>query len=102
MMAEKACLYLGSKCNMTTFSLYNRFIGGRHMGRALYGMPTLIECDSLNQAIELCKELKLDFIEINMNLPQYQKNNIDINMMKNCILNDNIFFRSCYLFLSNL
>ena len=32
------------------------------------------------QAIELCKELKLDFIEINMNLPQYQKNNIDINM----------------------
>ena len=44
------------------------------------------------QAIELCKELKLDFIEINMNLPQYQKNNIDINMMKNCILNDNIFF----------
>ena len=55
-------------------------------------MPTLIECDSLDETIKLCKELKLDFIEINMNLPQYQKNNIDINMMKSCILNDNIFF----------
>ena len=62
------------------------------MGRVLYGMPTLIECDSLDETIKLCKELKLDFIEINMNLPQYQKNNIDINMMKSCILNDNIFF----------
>ena len=40
------------------------------MGRVLYGMPTLIECDSLDETIKLCKELKLDFIEINMNLPQ--------------------------------
>ena len=42
------------------------------MGRVLYGMPTLIECDSLDETIKLCNELKLDFIEINMNLPQYQ------------------------------
>ena len=62
------------------------------MSRILYGMSTLIECDSLDKTIKLCKELKLDFIEINMNLPQYQKNNIDINMMKRHILNDNIFF----------
>lgn len=62
------------------------------MGRVLYGMPTLIECDSLEKTIKLCKELKLDFIEINMNLPQYQKRNMNINIMKNCILNDNIFF----------
>ena len=62
------------------------------MSRILYGMSTLIECDSLEKTIKLCKELKLDFIEINMNLPQYQKNNIDINMMKRHILNDNIFF----------
>lgn len=62
------------------------------MDRVLYGMPTLIECDSLDKTIKLCKELKLDFIEINMNLPQYQKNTIDISKMKSCILNDNIFF----------
>ena len=35
------------------------------MGRVLYGMPTLIECGSLNKTIKLCKELRLDFIEIN-------------------------------------
>lgn len=62
------------------------------MDRVLYGMPTLIECDSLDETIDLCKELRLDFIEINMNLPQYQKNNIDIKRMKSCIYNDNIFF----------
>jgi hypothetical protein len=49
------------------------------MDRVLYDMPTLIECNSLDESIDLCKELKLDFIEININLPQYQKNNIDIN-----------------------
>ena len=62
------------------------------MDRVLYGMPTLIECNSLDESIDLCKELELDFLEINMNLPQYQKHNIDINRMKSCINNDNIFF----------
>lgn len=62
------------------------------MSRLLYGMPTLIECSSLDESINLCKELKLDFIEINMNMPQYQKENIDIDKMKSCIDNDGIFF----------
>lgn len=62
------------------------------MENILYGMPTLIECNSLDESINLCKELELDFIEINMNLPQYQKHNMDINRMKSCIDKDNIFF----------
>jgi sugar phosphate isomerase/epimerase len=33
------------------------------------GMPTLIEFDSLEENLELCKELDLDFIELNMNVP---------------------------------
>jgi sugar phosphate isomerase/epimerase len=37
-----------------------------------YGMPTLIEIDSLEDTIKLCKELDLSFLELNMNLPQYQ------------------------------
>ena len=37
-----------------------------------YGMPTLIETDSLEETVSLCKELDLSFIELNMNLPQYQ------------------------------
>jgi sugar phosphate isomerase/epimerase len=37
-----------------------------------FGMPTLIENKNLEDTAMLCKELGLDFIELNMNLPQYQ------------------------------
>ena len=37
-----------------------------------YGMPTLIENTTLNDNISLCRELKLSFIELNMNFPEYQ------------------------------
>lgn len=37
-----------------------------------FGMPTLIENKNLEETVMLCKELRLDFIELNMNLPQYQ------------------------------
>ena len=43
-----------------------------------FGMPTLIEHDSLEESARLCKELDLQFIELNMNLPQYQLHTIDI------------------------
>ena len=34
-----------------------------------FGMPTLIELNSLKENVELCKKLNLDFIELNMNIP---------------------------------
>ena len=37
-----------------------------------FGMPTLIELDDLEDAMKLCNELGLSFVELNMNLPQYQ------------------------------
>lgn len=37
-----------------------------------YGMPTLIENKTLDDNITLCKELGLNFIELNMNFPEYQ------------------------------
>lgn len=37
-----------------------------------FGMPTLIENNSLSENILLCKECGFDFVELNMNLPQYQ------------------------------
>lgn len=37
-----------------------------------YGMPTLIENKTLAENISLCKELGLNFIELNMNFPEYQ------------------------------
>ena len=40
------------------------------------GMPTLIELPDLEDCAKLCQELGLQFIELNMNLPQYQTDQI--------------------------
>ena len=40
------------------------------------GMPALVEYTSINQLIELCIKLKLNFIELNMNLPYNFINNL--------------------------
>ncbi len=37
-----------------------------------FGMPTLIENKNLEETVMLCKELGLQFIELNMNFPMYQ------------------------------
>lgn len=42
-----------------------------------FGMPTLIEAAELESCAALCRELGLDFIELNMNLPQYQPDAFD-------------------------
>ncbi len=47
-----------------------------------YGMPTLIETSTLEDCAKLCAELGLDFIELNMNLPQYQLPKIDVEYFK--------------------
>jgi len=36
-----------------------------------FGMPVLLELDGLQAQVELCRSLELDFIELNMNLPEY-------------------------------
>lgn len=40
--------------------------------RLEFGMPTLIENRSLEENVALCRALGLNFVELNMNLPQYQ------------------------------
>ncbi len=47
-----------------------------------FGMPTLIETRTLEECAKLCAELGLDFIELNMNLPQYQLDKIDVEYFK--------------------
>lgn len=37
-----------------------------------FGMPTLIENQTLEDNISLCSKLGIDFIELNMNFPEYQ------------------------------
>ncbi len=42
-----------------------------------FGMPTLIENRSLEENAALCRRLGLDFIELNMNFPEYQINQLE-------------------------
>lgn len=37
-----------------------------------YGMPTLIELNGLQENMKMCKALGLDFLELNMNMPEFQ------------------------------
>lgn len=44
-----------------------------------FGMPTLIEIDTLEDNAKLCNELGLQFVELNMNLPQFQSDVINVD-----------------------
>lgn len=47
-----------------------------------FGMPTLIEFKSIEENFILCKELGLDFIELNMNLPYCLPDNNEVYKLK--------------------
>ncbi len=47
-----------------------------------YGMPTLIETGTLEDCAKLCSELGLGFIELNMNMSQYQLPKIDVDYFR--------------------
>lgn len=57
-----------------------------------YGMPTLIETSTLEECAKLCAELELDFIELNMNLPQYQPDKIDVDYYKSIAKKYDIYY----------
>jgi len=48
------------------------------MQKLKYGMPTLIETSGIDECALICHDLNLDFIELSMDLPEYQPMNIDI------------------------
>ncbi|HIU69423.1 MAG TPA: hypothetical protein IAD23_05625 [Candidatus Scubalenecus merdavium] len=46
------------------------------------GMPTLIGCKTTEECAALCHDLKLQFVELNMNLPQYQPRRTDAAQLR--------------------
>lgn len=48
----------------------------------IFGMPTLLELNGLRACAELCAALGLQFIEINMNMPAYQLERLDVGEMR--------------------
>ena len=58
-----------------------------------FGMPTLIENRDLEEAVSLCKELGLQFVELNMNFPMYQIPQVEETAyLKELAANNNIYF----------
>lgn len=49
------------------------------------GMPTLIEVPDFIQTVELCKELGLSFIELNMNMPEFCPERLTSELVKKSI-----------------
>lgn len=62
------------------------------MKKTNFGMPMLIETDTIEECAGLCKELGLDFIELNMNLPQFQKEVIDIKNLRSIMESKGIYY----------
>lgn len=56
-----------------------------------FGMPTLIELKTLAETVELCMDLGLKFIELNMNMPQYQVDKLSMDTLR-YIQNSAIYF----------
>ena len=58
-----------------------------------FGIPTLIENKNLEETVSLCKELGLQFIELNMNFPMYQVPQLeDTDNLKELAQKNNIYF----------
>ena len=58
-----------------------------------FGMPTLIENRDLEEAVLLCKELGLQFVELNMNFPMYQIPQVEETAyLKELAAKNNIYF----------
>lgn len=56
------------------------------------GMPALVEFNTLDELVDLCIDLKLNFIELNMNLPYNFIDNIEPNLLKKITKDTNIEF----------
>ena len=57
-----------------------------------FGMPTLIETNTLEECVDLCKQLNLSFLELNMNLPAYQLHRMDPIRMRQIAEQAGVFY----------
>ena len=58
-----------------------------------FGMPTLVELPALEDNICLCAELGLQFVELNMNLPEYADlARMDQKRLMRAMREDNVYF----------
>ena len=46
------------------------------------GMPTMVEMATIEEGAALCRELNLDFLELNINFPQFTLDKLDVKALK--------------------
>ena len=56
------------------------------------GMPTMIETTSIEAGAKVCRELGLQFLELNINFPQYLLTQLDANELKRIAEEYGIFY----------
>ncbi len=57
-----------------------------------FGAPTMVEMENLRQAAQVCRELGLDFLELNINFPQYLLKQLDVEKLKALASEYGIFY----------
>ncbi len=57
-----------------------------------FGMPSLIETRTVEQSAALCRELGLEFVELNMNFPQFQPWTMEAGELKSLGEQYGVFF----------
>ncbi len=55
-----------------------------------WGMPTLIEAPGPEESARLCRELGFSFVELNMNLPEYQQ--LDVPLLRSVMERYGVYF----------
>jgi len=60
--------------------------------KLVLGMPSLVEFQTIEENVLLCKGLGLSFVELNMNLPIFTVAKIDLIKYKKLISDNDIFF----------
>lgn len=72
--------------------LYYPKISCLELLRIDFGMPALIELPNLPECAKLCRDLGLRFLELNMNLPQFQCDKFDCEVFKRIARDYGIYY----------
>ena len=57
-----------------------------------FGAPTMVEMENLQQAAAVCRKLGLDFLELNINFPQYLLKKLDAAELRKLAAENGIFY----------
>ena len=57
-----------------------------------FGAPTMVEMENLEQGAEVCRSFNLDFLELNINFPQYLLEKLNVEQLQKLAAENGIFY----------